>query len=301
VYKHILVPLDGTRLAEAVLPVAVQLAGKIEARVTLLHIIEEDAPERIHGERHLTSLAGAMTYLEKVKKEFFPGFIDVRTHVHETEARDVAQSIVSHAADLESDLIAMCTHGRGGLAGFLLGSIAEQILDLGRTAVLVLYPHNLEKHVELDHMNFLVPLDGDPEHETGFRTALQLARACNASLHLVMAVHILSTLPGEQAASAIRLPGATNAMLEINQEQGLRYLHGLIRSAGEAATGITLEVRRGDPVRVVLKAARRSGSDIIVMAMHGKSSMDSFWADSLTPKIARRSHIPLLLVPVDED
>jgi nucleotide-binding universal stress UspA family protein len=299
-YKHLIVPLDGSALAEAILPLVAQLARKMQARVTLLHVLEANPPQEIHGEHHLTSEAEAVAYLEQVKEKYFQTPIEVRAHVHETGVRDVAQSIVAHASEFDNDLIAICTHGRGGLTGFLFGSIAQQVLNLGRTPVLVLYPHKLEKQVEFDCINLLVPLDGDPEHEQGFRVALNLAQTCAASLHLVMVVPTLSTLPGEQAATATLLPGTTNAMLKINQELGERYLRGLNRSAASTTTPITWEVRRGDPARAIVKAARQAGSDMIVMGTHSKSSMDSFWSGSLTPKIASRAHIPLLLVPVGE-
>ena len=299
-YKHLIVPLDGSALAEAILPLVAQLARKMQARVTLLHVLEANPPQEIHGERHLTSEAEAVAYLEQVKEKYFPAPIEVRAHVHETGVRDVAQSVVAHASEFDNDLIAICTHGRSGLPGFLFGSIAQQVLNLGRTPVLVLYPHKLEKRGKFDCINLLVPLDGDPEHEQGFRVALQLAQTCAASLHLVMVVPTLSTLPGEQAATATLLPGTTNAMLKINQELGERYLRGLNRSAASTTTPITWEVRRGDPARAIVKAARQAGSDMIVMGTHSKSSMDSFWSGSLTPKIASRAHIPLLLVPVGE-
>jgi nucleotide-binding universal stress UspA family protein len=300
-YKHLIVPLDGSALAETILPLVVQVARKMQARVTLLHIIETNPPQEIHGDRHLSTKSEAAAYLEQVKEKFFPDSIEVRAHVHETGVRDVAQSIVAHATEFDYDLIAICTHGSSGLTGFLFGSIAQQVLNLGRTPVLVLYPHKLEKQAEFDCVNLLVPLDGDPEHEKGFHIALKLAQTCSASLHLVMVVPTLSTLPGEQAATATLLPGATNAMLKINQELGQRYLHDLIRTVVNSKVRITWEVRRGDPANAIVKVARQAGSDMIVMGTHSKSSMDSFWSGSLTPKIASRAHVPLLLVPVGED
>ncbi len=299
-YKHLIVPLDGSASGEAILPLVAQLADKMQARVTLLHVIEENAPRTVHGERHLISEAEAVAYLEQVEQKFFPASLDVSIHVQGTAVPDIAKSIVAHATASGADLIAICTHGRGGVARFLFGSIAQQVLSLARLSVLVLYPHKLERPAGFDGMRFLVPLDGHPEHEQGFRVALQLARVCSASLHLVMAVHTLSTLPGEHAASAMHLPGTTKALLEIRRQSGLRYLHDLIRSAGDAAIPMTLEVRRGHPARAIANAARRAGSNLIVMGTHGKSSMDSFWADSLTPKVARRVHIPLLWVPVGD-
>ena len=55
-FKHILIPLDGSRLAETVLPAGVYLAGVLGSTVTLLHVIERDAPQEVHGERHLQIL-----------------------------------------------------------------------------------------------------------------------------------------------------------------------------------------------------------------------------------------------------
>ena len=63
-FKNILVPLDGSHLAEAALPAAASLAEKLNAPVTLLHIIEQNAPEAIHNERHLTKPEEAENYLQ---------------------------------------------------------------------------------------------------------------------------------------------------------------------------------------------------------------------------------------------
>ena len=65
-FKHILVPLDGSKLAEAALPAAVSLAQTFSIPVTLLHIIEQDAPEEIHRDRHLTKASQAEAYLSRI-------------------------------------------------------------------------------------------------------------------------------------------------------------------------------------------------------------------------------------------
>ena len=71
-FKHILLPLDGSQLAEAALPVVVYLADKLKAQVTLLHIIEKNAPASVHGQRHLTNEAEACQYLQEVAEKAFP-------------------------------------------------------------------------------------------------------------------------------------------------------------------------------------------------------------------------------------
>ena len=48
-FKHILVPLDGSKLAEAAIPFAVEFCRKLDAQITLLHVIEKDAPSEVHG------------------------------------------------------------------------------------------------------------------------------------------------------------------------------------------------------------------------------------------------------------
>src|SRR5664280_859501 len=112
-FKHLLVPLDGSRMAEVSLPAAVSLARTLGAAVTLFHVIERDAPQDIHGERHLTSPEEARGYLDEVAARFFPADIPVERHVHVGEVNDVARSIAEHVGELCPDLIVMCTHGRG--------------------------------------------------------------------------------------------------------------------------------------------------------------------------------------------
>ena len=56
-FKHILLPLDGSQLAEAAIPFAVKLCQKLNSQITLLHVIEKDASPEVHGQRHLTTEA----------------------------------------------------------------------------------------------------------------------------------------------------------------------------------------------------------------------------------------------------
>ena len=70
--RHLIVPLDGSRLAEAALPITRQLAQSLVAPVTLVHLIERHAPERIHGEHHLSSPGEAERYLTELSRRFFP-------------------------------------------------------------------------------------------------------------------------------------------------------------------------------------------------------------------------------------
>ncbi len=126
--EHLLVPLDGSRLAEATLPAAISLGERLRARVTLLHVLERRAPTTIHGERHLAVAPEAEAYLNGVASRFADAGVPVDTHVHPNPEGDVGASIAAHAAELGADLIVLCTHGEGGMRGWLSGSLAQHVV-----------------------------------------------------------------------------------------------------------------------------------------------------------------------------
>ena len=88
----------------------------------------------------------------------------------------------------------MCTHGQSGLRTLLFGSIAQQVIGLGITPVLLIQPKWAGVPSKFSCQHFLVPLDGDPGHEQGLVLAADLALACSASLHLVWVIPTLGTL-----------------------------------------------------------------------------------------------------------
>jgi nucleotide-binding universal stress UspA family protein len=299
-FKHLLVPLDGSTLAEATLPAVAYLSGKLGTPLTLVHVIEQDAPQEIHGERHLTNEEEAHTYLEEVaSRSIFIGF-DVSRHVHTVGVNDVARSIVEHAGEYESDLIVMCTHGRGGIHSWLFGSIAQQIMNCCKTPVLLIQPTLRGKAPEFSCQRMLVGLDGNPGHEQAIPVAAELAHACAAELFLAMVIHTYQTLPIEQAVTARLLPGSTAALLELTEESAAQYLQDQIAPLREAGLSVIAQVRRGDPAKMLVRLAKKVNADLIVLGTHGKTAGESFWSGSITPQIMRHTRLPLLLVPVQE-
>jgi nucleotide-binding universal stress UspA family protein len=296
VFKHILVPLDGSRLAETALPAAAFLAGTFQSTVTLIHLIERNAPPAVHSERHLTEPAEAQAYLDEVAQRAFPAGWLVERHVHTTEVSDVARSLVEHAAELGTDLITMCTHGRSGLRDWLFGSIAQQVVGLGTIPVLLVRPTKSGDAPPFACRLILVPLDGDPAHEDGLPLACDLARAVGGALHLVMVIRTLGSLTGEKAATAMLMPLATQALLDMQEPEAAAYLGRHTARLQAGGLSVTSEVARGDPAAYLLSAAQRLGADVIVLGTHGKAGLEAFWADSLAPKLSGRSHAPLLLV-----
>ena len=296
-FKHLLVPLDGSKLSESALPAAAHLAQVFGSSVTLIHIIEKDAPSEVHKDRHLTDPEDAQAYLKEVAGRIFSPSTQVVWHVHVEEVKDVAGSIVQHTQELGQDLVVMCTHGRGGVRDWLMGSIAQQVIAFQKTPVLLIPPHD-SGHAGFLCSQVLVALDGMPDHEQGLQPAIELARACGAALHLLMVIPTRGDLKAEEALIAKMLPTAMAATLDMAEEAGINYLAGKLRQVQAEGINCTAEVARGDALAVIVETVERIQAELIVLGTHGKTGMDAFWSGSVTPRLSGRSEVPLLLVPV---
>ncbi|MGA2613048.1 MAG: universal stress protein [Spirochaetia bacterium] len=301
-FKHILVPLDGSRLAESALGMAASLAKKFDASLTLIHVIERDAPSEIHSERHLVSADEASAYLDEVAHLSSLAGVRVSTHVHTSQVIDVAESVTEHSTELAPDLIVMSRHGRGGARRLLFGDIAQQIIARGKTPVLVVRPTTdvRGESSSADWRTILAPIDGDPSHEKGLPVASDLALAFRCRLHLLMVVPTIGKLGGFQAALSLLLPGTTRVKLEMDSASARDYLSAREKELQGAGVHAGSETSRGDPARAIIRAARRLTADLVVMGTHGRAGTDAFWAGSVAAQVVARASVPLLLVPLKE-
>ncbi len=296
-FKHILIPLDGSKMAESVMPIALFLSENCKSEITLIHIIERRAPTTIHSDRHIRFPEEALTYLENVKTHF-PDSLNVHYHVHTTEVGHVAPSLVEHAKELDCDLIVMCTHGRIRLQQLLFGTIAQQTINMGNIPVLVIHPDALLNNKPFSCTKMLVPLDISEEHEKGIKTARDLARVLGCSLYVIVVIQTLATLSGPRATESRLAPVATAEMLELEEERAVNYIKGLTSEFSSDSIQVSGEVARGDPADVIAKTALEIKADLIVMGTHGKAGADAFWSGSVTPRVFSKTSIPLLLVPI---
>ncbi len=299
--RQILVPLDGSVLAESVLPAAAALAEGFGARVTLLHIVEEHPPGTIHGQPHLTDADRAQAYLGEVARR--PLFRDrvVDVHVHLPQAGDVAESVVDHARELGADLVVLSTHGKSGLRGFLFGSIAIRALQRGTTPILLVNPTAAGEAPPFVCRTILVPLDGTAAHEPALGLASTLGRAWRAALHLEIVVPTVGTLSGDEVVTGVLMPMAKRALLDLAERGAQEYVRRLAESLTAEGVPTTSHVSRGETATSLVDAANRVGADLVVMASHAKGALDAFWSGSLTPKVIEKLGRPLLLVRAKED
>jgi len=139
IVDDILIPLDGSTLAEQVLVPALELAGLMEARCSLLRVVESRSP--VDNGSPGEPAEKAQAYLEGVASRIREQGLQVRTRV--VVARHSAEAILEEAQ--ASKLIALATHGRGGLKRLLLGSVADKLIR-GATAPVLVYHPTGEKH-----------------------------------------------------------------------------------------------------------------------------------------------------------
>jgi nucleotide-binding universal stress UspA family protein len=297
--RCLFLPLDGSDLAENALPAGVYFAGLFGASITLFHVIERDAPARIHASRHLTGAEEAETYLTDVCARYIPGNVSVDRHVHTSAARDVARSIVEHAAELQPDLIILCAHGSGGPRDWLIGNIAQQVISRGSTPVLLLHPARPpQPGSAFPCRSILLPMDGVPEHERSGALAEEIARRSGAAVHLAMVVPTPETLSGERAATGRLLPASTAAALDLAEEDAGDYLVQQRERLQRAGLTTSMQVLRGDPATELAGLARGRKDDLIVIGTHGRAGTAAFWSRSVAARVLAKIDTSALLIPV---
>ncbi len=140
-YRRAVVALDGSPVAEAIIPFILEIAGPLDMEVVLVRVNRPIAPEVIEGSRHVfvedpeVSRVDAEEYLAPLAVELRNKGVRVRTQVRRGQP---SEEIVLAARETGADLIAMTTHGRSGFGRLLFGSVAEAVLRESRLPVFLM-------------------------------------------------------------------------------------------------------------------------------------------------------------------
>lgn len=145
-FRNIVVPLDGSQLAEQILTRVVPLALAEDADITLLHVLAPEKPIEVNEAQRSPwwekKVASARTYLmhraAKIRVQGVPARVDV------VIGESVADAIADYARRERADLIAIATHGRSGLARVLRGSVADGVSKCAMTSILVFHPDHTD-------------------------------------------------------------------------------------------------------------------------------------------------------------
>ncbi len=292
----ILVPLDGSQLAERVLPYADALARATDASLTLMTAIENEQGElaaRVpalrerleHGARDQ-----AAQHLERAAALLRAWGRTVSTLI--TSGRP-AEEILDTADRLDAALIAMATHGRSGLQRWLVGSVADKVMRLSHRPTLLVRP--LEDHAPLqplDLARLMVPLDGSPLAEQAVPIAAEVAHGAGAQLRLVrVEPWVTTTLAATGEAAALVNVDELEAAVAREAEQ---YLAD-VRSRLPADLPVATTVLRGFPALQLIEYAEREGIDLTVLSTHGRGGLQRLVLGSTADRLVRAG-LPCLLV-----
>jgi nucleotide-binding universal stress UspA family protein len=136
------------------------------------------------------------------------------------------------------------------------------------------------------------------DHERSLPIAAGLAKALKCRLRLLMVVPKITDLTGSEGAVSFMLPGSTRTELEMESVAARGYLDRRVEDLVKTGIAVEAETSRGDPAQVIISAARRLSSDLVVMGTHGRAGTEAFWEGSVAAEVAARIRIPLLLVPL---
>lgn len=296
-FKRFLIPLDGSRLAESVLPVAARLAALVSGTIQLVHVIEKAAPSSIHGDTHLQSAAQAESYLADIAGKLKASDLQVSVHVHSVPQGNVAQCIAEHADELHQDLIVLCTHGSGGMRRFMFGSNAEQVLAHGAIPVLLIQPDERGTVQPFGPKQILALLDNKPATRQVLTIGAELALIAQARLSLLSVIPTLSSVSGEQAATGRLVPQTTRHVLDLAAEEAANSLRDQVSRLTARGVDACGSIERGETAAQLVRVAHEVDADLVIIAALGLAGLSAFWADALTRKVAGTYSGALLLIP----
>ena len=281
-YQTLLVPLDGSQLAECALPFARRLAALTGARLVLVRAVAEGESEAAE--------AAALASLEAHADVLREGGVHVDVVVPTGAA---TEAIAATVAAERADLIVMTTSGR-----FLLGQGASGLFAglLSRAAVPILLVREWYDAAALGPAGgpgggcIVVPLDGSPLAERALAPATDLAALLGRELLLVRAV------PAAQACVPTAWCLASPEWVARQAADADRYLRGI--AAGLAAEGVVArsEVRAGSPVAEIHGAVREHGAALLALATHGESGLGAMPLGGVARQVLWEADAPVVLV-----
>lgn len=273
-FRRVLVPLDGSTESEDILSEAARVASE-DAEIVLAHVcpLQPPTPEILA----LPDRAAA--YLESVRSNFRRR--NVRLAVRQGDA---AEEITQAALEMGIDLVAMTTHGRGGLRRVLLGSVAEEVVRRGSVPVLLSRPGCPRPGFELH--DILVPLDGT----SNSARILDIVRPLAVERHAVVRLlHVV--VPMVIAVPPVGIYATAPSTVSDQRPE----LSELARPLKEAGLKVRTYVTSGYAATEILRMAREAGSDLIAMATTSKRGMARFFLGSVAEQVLRETDRPILL------
>jgi nucleotide-binding universal stress UspA family protein len=298
--SRILVPLDGSSLAEQALSCATMLACGLPAELVLFRAVFLPADDRAALAKAGVEPEGLLAQLEMAAQDYLDGLVEQLAN-ERLNARPVvergppAEAIVDYAAQANVDQIVMATHGYSGIKRWTHGSVAERVLQTARVPLLLVRVSEQDLtrdwHQPMSCRRILVPLDGSPVAEQILPTVTTVAQALGAELILfqVSIVHVTGWMTGEWY-----LP--IQGVLDTAEEDAQAYLDAVGGRLEEQGLDVVTATSIGPVADCIVEYAEASHIDLIAMCTHGRTSLARWALGSVADRVLRAGATPILLV-----
>jgi nucleotide-binding universal stress UspA family protein len=281
-FKNVLVPLDGSELAERAIPYASELAGP-QGKVMLVRATM--AHHRLHNSptSEADAIGEAEHYLKEVTNRFQDGGAQFEWHTYYGPA---PEAILDETVLRRCDTIVMSTHGRGGLERFLYGSVAEQVIAHSLVPVLLIPARCQLSWPPAEGSRVLVALDGSDVAESALEPAIRLAQRLHLPLRLLEVIQ-----PSETAYYDL-----TGPLNDTRVKDAETYL-GCVQARLQARQLLVgTEVNLGRPSDVIADVAQAERTAAVVMSTHGRDGVARLVMGSVTAGVLHQAAVPMLVV-----
>jgi nucleotide-binding universal stress UspA family protein len=297
-FDSILVPLDGSQLAECVLPHAQAIARTFNAEITLLRMLEKNQAgasaqlfDLLNWQINKTKAA---LYLEKTKTQFQESSIRAQTMVLEGLE---AEGITEYAQNQGMKLIILSSHGRNGVTKWGISGITQKVILSTQTSLLIIRAHQQDIPAgELSlYQRILVPLDGSQRAENVLPIITQLAQFHKSQIHLVQVVQTPEMV--RQMPPAREDIDLSNRVIERNREEAGRYLEQVKSRSNLEGIAVQTHLIVSDNAAVALhQLAEQEQIELLTLSAHGYSGNHQWPYGSMVNNFIMYGKIPLLIV-----
>jgi nucleotide-binding universal stress UspA family protein len=279
--ERMVVPLDGSMTAEAILPHLRRILYRKDAEVILVRAV---VPPPMENSLELAEAgqAAAREYLLAKQDALETAGVRVKSVVRVGSPVGVILDVVDEE---KATMIALATHGAGGIPRLLMGSVTEGILRKAAVPVLAVRPfwsYDLLAAGGTERQpirNVLLPVDGSALSLESIPSVVQV---CDLFESRVVLLRILELKKQQAPTSAERAEA----------EAQLKTLEGLLGKQGVETVSL---LREGDPTEEIVKAVQSQDVDLIAMTTHGRGGLTRAITGSVTEKVLRQVRVPMLV------
>ena len=280
-YSKILVPLDGSELAEQALPQVIMIAKRFNSEAILLTTF-------VPGDRLEHPLK---SYMEEKAEELKSAGIKASSIFVQGDA---ATEIINFAEKNDVDLIVLTTHGCTGDRCWPLGSISNKVLQRSHTPTLLIRPGQPETATaEKDLQRVLISLDGSPVAEGIIPYVESLIKGTDSEVVLLMIIEPI-TLP--HMATYRDHEEYQEKLMSHAEKEAKNYLSKMEGALRDKGIKVSSALLRGKPNQAILKYAEDNSISLIALTTHGYSGISKWVYGSVASHVIEGSSKPVLLV-----